>query len=119
MARHKETDHYCAIKQLNKADLVKNQKTQSVMREKDMLKQLKGKPFIIMMEQTFMDKEHLYFVFEHCKFGTLSKLITESGSLPHDLAVFYSASILEGLNQCFNLKIMHRDLKPENILIDE
>ena len=66
-----------------------------------------------------MDKEHLYFVFEHCKFGTLSKLITESGSLPHDLAVFYSASILEGLNQCFNLKIMHRDLKPENILIDE
>ena len=45
------------------------------MREKEMLKQLKGKPFIVSMEQTFMDKENLYFVFEHCKYGTLSNLI--------------------------------------------
>ena len=89
------------------------------MREKEMLKQLKGKPFIVSMEQTFMDKENLYFVFEHCKYGTLSKLITESGRLEHALARFYSASILQSLQQCFDLKIMHRDLKPENILIDE
>ena len=35
------------------------------MREKDMLKKLVGKPFIIKLQQTFMDQENLYFVFEH------------------------------------------------------
>mmetsp|Transcript_31405 Transcript_31405/g.41595 ORF Transcript_31405/g.41595 Transcript_31405/m.41595 type:complete len:138 (+) Transcript_31405:224-637(+) len=89
------------------------------MREKEMLKLLQGKPFIIKLELTFMDREHLYFVFEHCKYGTLSNLITESGKLSNELSRFYAASILEGLCQCFDLKIMHRDLKPENILIDE
>jgi len=68
---------------------------------------------------TFMDTEHLYFAFEHCKFGTLSNLITLKGKLETNLAIFYAASIVEGLQQCFDLKIMHRDLKPENLLIDE
>ena len=89
------------------------------MREKELLKLLVGKPFIIRLEMTFMDRDHLYFVFEHCKYGTLSSLITHSGKLEHDVAVFYSASILQALQQCFDLKVMHRDLKPENILIDE
>lgn len=89
------------------------------MREKELLKLLVGKPFIIKLSETFMDREHLYFVFEHCKYGTLSTLITQSGKLENDVAVFFSASILQALQQCFDLKVMHRDLKPENILIDE
>jgi serine/threonine protein kinase len=51
------------------------------MREKDMLKKLVGKPFIIKLQQTFMDQENLYFVFDHCQYGTLSDLITNSGKL--------------------------------------
>ena len=108
-----------AIKQLDKQDLIKNDKTQAVMREKNLLKLLVGKPFIIRLELTFMDDDHLYFVFEHCKYGTLSQLITLSGYLAHEVAVFFAASILLGLEQCFKLRVMHRDLKPENILIDE
>ena len=45
------------------------------MREKDMLKMLLNRPFIINLQMTFMDKDHLYFVFDHCKYGTLSNLI--------------------------------------------
>ena len=89
------------------------------MREKDTLKMLNGRPFIIDLRMTFMDREYLYFVFEHCKFGTLSNLITLNGKLAPNVAIFFAASIIEGLQQCFDMKIMHRDLKPENLLIDE
>ena len=89
------------------------------MREKDLLKLLTNKPMIIKLQMTFMDKEHLYFVFDHCKYGTLSNLISIQGKLDKNVAVYFAASILLGLEQCFDHKIMHRDLKPENILIDE
>jgi len=67
------------------------------MREKEMLKLLSGKPFIIKMQMTFMDRENLYFVFDHCQYGTLSNLITLQGKLSPQVAVFYAASILQGL----------------------
>ena len=89
------------------------------MREKDLLKMLIGKPFIILLRMTFMDHDSLYFVFEHCRYGTLSTLIEEKGQLDPDLCVFYAAEIVEGLKHVHENKIMHRDLKPENLLIDE
>ena len=119
LALHKQSNQFVAIKQLNKADLIRKEKTDAVMREKDILKMLIDRPFIIKLIMTFMDQECLYFVFEHCKYGTLSSLISIEGQLNHKVAVFFAASILESLQQCFNLNIMHRDLKPENVLINE
>ena len=119
LALFKENNSYVAIKQLHKADLIKKDKIDAVMREKSTLHSLKGRPFIIDLKMTFMDTEHLYFVFEHCKYGTLSNLITQKGKLEPRVAVFYAACLIEGLQQCFDLKIMHRDFKPENILIDD
>ena len=88
------------------------------MREKDILKQLNGKPFIILLRKTFMDRDSLYFVFEHCKYGTLSTLIDEKGKLEKDLCVFYAAQIVGALRNIHQMNIMHRDMKPENLLID-
>lgn len=36
------------------------------MREKKILNEVKGSPFVIELVTTFMDAENLYFVFEHC-----------------------------------------------------
>ena len=119
LANEKATGDFVAIKQLNKQDLIKKEKTEAVMREKDILKHLLGKPFIIPLRMTFMDHDSLYFVFEHCRYGTLSTLIDEKGRLEPDLCVFYAAEVLEGLKNVHEAKIMHRDLKPENLLIDE
>ena len=119
LALHKESQKFVAIKQLSKVDLIKKEKTEAVMREKDMLKLLLNRPFIINLQMTFMDREHLYFVFDNCKYGTLSKLVKEKGKLSKELSVFYAAEILVALQTCFDLQIMHRDIKPENILIDE
>ena len=80
LAQEKASGDYVAIKQLSKQDVTKKEKTDAVMREKNILKMLNGrngKPFIILLRMTFMDAESLYFVFEHCKYGTLSTLIDE------------------------------------------
>ena len=76
LALHKESNKFVAIKQLFKGDLIRMEKTEAVMREKDTLKLLTKRPFIINLQQTFMDRDNLYFVFDHCKYGTLSNLIT-------------------------------------------
>ena len=52
---------------------------------------------MIDLKMTFMDSEHLYFVFEHCKYGTLSNMITQKGKLEPNVAVYFAASIVEGL----------------------
>lgn len=45
------------------------------MREKAILKQLSGLPFVLQIKSAFMDDKSLYFVFDHYMYGTLSNLI--------------------------------------------
>ena len=98
----------------------KTGKTESVMREKNYLLQLKEHPFVITLHQTFMDEDNLYFVFENCGYGDLSKMIKQKKYLDYQLAVHYSAEIVCALEEMHvRKKIVHRDLKPENIMIND
>jgi len=47
LAQEKESKKFCAIKQLEKKHIVKNDKTDAVMREKALLLKLKVNPAII------------------------------------------------------------------------
>jgi serine/threonine protein kinase len=66
-----------------------------------------------------MDEDSLYFVFEHCRHGTLTDLIKTKEKLSDELCKVYAAEIISALEFCHNKMILHRDLKPENILIGE
>lgn len=79
LARHKQTSDIVAIKQLEKQDLIKQNKQEAVMREKAILKLITGLPFLVQIKSAFMDTANLYFVFEHCMYGTLSNLISLQG----------------------------------------
>jgi serine/threonine protein kinase len=89
------------------------------MREKAILKSLAGFPFLINLKMSFMDKTNLYFVFEHCMYGTLSNLITKQGRLSEELCRIYASELVLGLKYLHGANVMHRDLKPENVLIEE
>ena len=89
------------------------------MREKAILKSLAGFPFLINLKMSFMDKANLYFVFEHCMYGTLSNLITKQGRLSEELCRIYASELVLGLKYLHEANVMHRDLKPENVLIEE
>ncbi len=53
-----------------------------------------------------------------CAGGELFYLLHVKGRLPEEMAKFYFAEILLGLEYMHNKKIVYRDLKPENVLID-
>lgn len=61
------------------------------MREKDLLRKLSNKPFIVDLLATFSDKDYLYFVFEYCQYGTLSSLVGSLGRLSEELSRVYAA----------------------------
>ena len=76
-----------AIKCIDKKDILKLKKQESVIREKNLLLKLQNNPFIVKLYKTFSDEDSLYFVFEHCQNGTLSELIKEKGKLDPEVAL--------------------------------
>lgn len=62
MAIEKDTKRHVAVKTLDKAFIVKHNKTKHVYRERDILSKLAIQPNIIKLEQTF---QVLTFTFKH------------------------------------------------------
>ena len=58
------------------------------------------------------------FVMDLCAGGELFYLLHQKGRLPEEIAKFYFAEILLGLEYIHSKGIVYRDLKPENVLID-
>ena len=118
------------IKVFSKEAIVQQNKQDKIVREKTITKQLQGLPFIIQLRRTFMTEDHLYFIFEQCKYGSLHNLIKKEGKLSiftnsllgrlsEQVARLYTAQLVQGIENMHAAQVMHRDLKPENICIDE
>lgn len=87
------------------------------MREKEILSVLDHQN-MIRLEDTFHDKDNLYFCFEYYQYGDLANLIRSKKKLTLDQTRFYAMEIINALEYLRDLNIVHRDLKPENIIID-
>jgi len=74
LTRCKQSNHLVAIKRVDQALLIRVGKVGAAHREKQILTELGECPFAIGLLKTFKDDEHLYFVFEHCPFGTIGDL---------------------------------------------
>ncbi|CDW79266.1 3-phosphoinositide-dependent protein kinase 1 [Stylonychia lemnae] len=120
-ALEKNENKAYAIKVLDKYHIMKNQKVDSVFRERDILREL-SHPSIIKQYYTFQDDINLYYVFEYASRGSLTKLLSQvniSEKIPLELVRYYAAEILLALEYLNSKNVLHRDLKPENILVTE
>ncbi|KAL7631977.1 UNVERIFIED_CONTAM: hypothetical protein RMT77_017704 [Armadillidium vulgare] len=113
-----------AIKACEKYHIKKENKIQSILREKEVMNILnsnydKTAPFFVKLFFAFQCSNYLYFVMTYCKNGELLKWIKNVGNFDRKSASFYSAEIVKALEHLHNLNIVHRDLKPENIILDE
>lgn len=117
-AQDKQTLRQYAIKILDKAHIIKEQKVKYVEIEKLTLNRLGNHPGIIRLYFTFQDRQSLYFVLDFAPNGELLNLIKKVGSLNEECARYYAAQLLDAIDYMHKKGVIHRDLKPENILLD-
>lgn len=109
-----------SVKVLEKSHILRERKTEYVMREREVLRILGNScNYFVHLYSTFQDRERLYFVLTYAKNGELLKQINDLGCFNIDCARYYSSELLLALEYLHSNGIIHRDLKPENILFDE
>jgi serine/threonine protein kinase len=60
-----------------------------------------------------------YIVFEYIEGTNIRDLVTSSGVLSIDEAVFYTSQLADALQHAADRGIVHRDIKPSNVLIGD
>ncbi|CAM4856505.1 unnamed protein product [Rotaria socialis] len=113
------TNREFAIKAVRKDLVTKEKKTSQVVREKDILARLTNCNYVVNLYCAFQDDKTLYFGLTYCPNGDLLQYINDSGHFTEEIVRFYSAELVEALEQLQNRHIIHRDLKPENILLSD
>ncbi|CAO3692100.1 unnamed protein product [Rhizopus stolonifer] len=112
VGRDKKSEKLYAIKRLDKAHIVKNNKVKYVMIERDALSKM-NHPGIVKLYWTFKDNRSL------SKNGELYTCIRRLAPFDLKTAQFYTAEILLAIEHIHNQGVIHRDIKPENILLDD
>ncbi|GAN09504.1 3-phosphoinositide-dependent protein kinase 1-like isoform X3 [Mucor ambiguus] len=118
IGRDKRTGKQYAIKRLDKAHIVKNNKVKYVMIERDALSRM-NHPGIVKLYWTYKDNRSLYFVLDLAKNGELYTYIRRLAPFDLDTTKFYAAEILLSIEHIHSRGVIHRDIKPENILLDD
>jgi hypothetical protein len=112
------TNRPYALKIQSKYELIKQNQANGVIRERNIMAQLKS-PFLIRLVQTYQDEHFVYMLLGLVQGGELYNVMhgEHNDTLEEPAAKFYAAGILEGLAYLHRRQIVYRDLKPENILI--
>ncbi|CAF3895319.1 unnamed protein product [Rotaria magnacalcarata] len=118
-AIEKATDRELAIKAVDKELIKRLKKIPEVFREKEILARLNDCAFAVKLYCTFQNESTLYFGVTYCSNGDLLQYINDAGHFQEDIVRFYSAELVEALEQLHVRNIIHRDLKPENILLTD
>lgn len=110
-----------AIKVMDKHQIVKMNRSKSVIKERNILTKLskqENSKFIAELFLSFMDEEHLYLVQELVGGGDFGMLVEGREALV-DISWrrFYLEQVLSAIEFIHSNNIVHGDLKPSNILL--
>lgn len=118
LVKKKDTQQYFAMKVLKKSVVEQKKQENHVKNERDILVEMKGRPFLIDFHYAFQTEKTLCFVLEYCPGGELFNLLQKKHRFSEDNTRFYAAQIVLALEFLHQKGIIYRDLKPENVLID-
>ena len=90
-ATEKASQKIVAVKEVNKEMVVKNNLLDHVLREKDIMNETNGHPFISKLYSTCKDEQNLYFITEIATGGNLWELMCERDKLSLDVTRAYTA----------------------------
>ncbi|NXL83979.1 PKN2 kinase, partial [Alectura lathami] len=119
LAQYKATGKLYAIKALKKKDIIRRDEIDSLNCEKRIFEVVNSSdhPFLVNMFACFQTPHHACFVMEYTPGGDLMMRIHED-VFPEQMARFYTACVVLGLQFLHEKKIVYRDLKLDNLLLD-
>jgi 3-phosphoinositide dependent protein kinase-1 len=90
-ATEKATQKIVAIKEVNKDMVEKGNLFDHIFREKDIMNETNGHPFISKLYSTCKDETNLYFIIEIASGGNLFELCNDREKLSLDVTRAYTA----------------------------
>ncbi|TMW62362.1 hypothetical protein Poli38472_009855 [Pythium oligandrum] len=76
-------------------------------------------PNIITHHGFYAEDDKYYLVLDHCKHGSVRRLIRNHEGVPEALAKSIMRQLLEAIAYCHSMGHVHRDIKAENVLLAE
>mmetsp|Transcript_940 Transcript_940/g.2604 ORF Transcript_940/g.2604 Transcript_940/m.2604 type:complete len:579 (-) Transcript_940:962-2698(-) len=107
-----------ALKVVTKEEMVKKNKVQRVMTEREVLATT-AHPYIVAMYASFQTQSRLYYCMEYMAGGEFFRMLQRQPGkrLSEDAARFYAAEVTLALEYLHHMGFVYRDLKPENVLL--
>lgn len=118
LVRERSTSTLLAVKVMNRAQLAQEGVMGSVVRERRVLREAGGHPFVVECHSGFQTREAVVLVLEYVPGGDMYDLMKKYGCLDEAQVRFYLAEIVLGVEELHAHDFVFRDLKLENILID-
>lgn len=115
--KEKQTGYICALKCMNKTELVEYRVENQFQREIEIQSNLLH-PNILRLYGYFHDAKRVYLIVEYAVKGELYKHLQAAGRFDEVKASKYIYQMADALQYLHKKNIIHRDIKPENILVD-
>ena len=120
LVRHRRTGLICAMKKINKQQVVESDCLDGMKTERELLARAIDFPFIVDLYFAFETVTHWYLCMEFCAGGEVYTLITHEGRwVEYPKVQHYAAELVLAIEWLHHHKFMHRDLKCENIMISQ
>lgn len=114
--RHKITGFICAMKVMEKQEIMQYNVQKQFRREVEIQSSLNHQN-LTKLYGYFHDEKRVYLLMEYLVNGELYKLLKAKGPLDDIFASYYIYQMADALEYMHQKNIIHRDVKPENILI--
>ncbi|KAF5099070.1 hypothetical protein DV451_003101 [Geotrichum candidum] len=114
--RDRKTGYICALKVMDKKELIEYKVEKQFRREVEIQSNLRH-PNISRLYGHFHDERKVYLLIEYVAQGELFKVLRRKGKFNDVRASKYIAQMADALSYLHKKHIIHRDIKPENILL--
>lgn len=127
MVQHMPSSAVCALKCMNKSEIISSHQERNIMAEKNLLFECSTSPFVLKLLQTYNSSNQIFMLMEFVQGGELWSYIYEKqdalkrsagGGFEYPAVKFYAANVLMAFKHLHQKGIAYRDLKPENLLMN-